>query len=88
MSLCKPSNDEKLATLPLSLVLFVVIYLCLCRYISLCKSSSDEEVATLLLSSFICPDLSLSTYRVCCVSLVMMREWPPRSSLVLSICIA
>ena len=46
-------------------------------YFSLRKSSSDEEMATLLLSSCIC------LYVCFCVSLVLVRKWPPCSSLLL-----
>ena len=47
-------------------------------YISLRKASSDEEMATLLHFSCICLSVCF------CFSLVVMRKWPPCSSLLLA----
>ena len=67
-----------------SLVLSVLI--ALYAYSFLCESSSDEDVATLLLSISVYPH-----YFICIclrVNLVVMRMWPPCSSLVLSVLIS
>ena len=53
---------------------------------SLCKPSNDENMATLLLPRYI-SRYSISLCIFLCVSLVLMRKWPPSSSLVLSVLI-